>query len=126
MNHLLCSSSPGCCAETTRFCCVTATRDELTTPTSGSFQVGNVEAGESLSETLLRELAEELGITVDPPTAPAWMTSQPTGCSSASFSSTTGKENLTMYRLTSMTTSDGSASTTCRTSTSPTPRTSSY
>lgn len=35
---------------------------------------GHVDAGESLSETLHRELAEELGITVDPPTAPAWMT----------------------------------------------------
>ena len=74
MNPLLCALSPGCYAETTRSCCVTATRDEPIIPTSGTFQVVTSMRENRSAETLLRELAEELGITVDPPTAPAWMT----------------------------------------------------
>lgn len=35
---------------------------------------GHVEAGESISETLVRELAEELDVEVEPPTTPPWKT----------------------------------------------------
>lgn len=35
---------------------------------------GHVEEGESLAETLVRELAEELGIDVEAPTGPPWVT----------------------------------------------------
>lgn len=34
---------------------------------------GHLEAGEAIAETLVRELAEELGITVEPPAGPPWM-----------------------------------------------------
>lgn len=35
---------------------------------------GHVETGEAIAQTLVRELAEELGITVEPPAGPPWMT----------------------------------------------------
>jgi mutator protein MutT len=35
---------------------------------------GHVDAGETIADALARELAEELGIVVEPPTDPAWMT----------------------------------------------------
>lgn len=35
---------------------------------------GHTEAGEASGQTLARELSEELGITVAPPTGPVWMT----------------------------------------------------
>jgi 8-oxo-dGTP diphosphatase len=35
---------------------------------------GHIEEGESIADTLVRELAEELGIDVDPPVGPPWVT----------------------------------------------------
>ena len=48
--------------------------DRLSWPNVWDFPGGHIDNGESSAEALVRELEEELGVQVEPPQGPPWMT----------------------------------------------------
>ena len=48
--------------------------DRISWPDVWDLPGGHIDKGESIAEALMRELEEELGIQVQPPQGPPWMT----------------------------------------------------